>query len=129
MSCSRGGALVGCLALTLPSRGLFVYTVLNSLIWLVQRASGGMLEPREYDLKEYWTWKPAGKKPWLIRTVTRGRAWDGRPNSANDEEMVLGEDNESSIQMHERRMVLTTPSEEKGVDCVSTTPRVVMRGR
>ncbi|ODA78538.1 hypothetical protein RJ55_05919 [Drechmeria coniospora] len=37
--------------------GLFVYTVLNGLVGLVVWCSAGRLEPREYELKEYWTWK------------------------------------------------------------------------
>ncbi|KAF6842532.1 permease [Colletotrichum musicola] len=49
--------------------GVFVYTVLNGLIALTVWLSGGRLEPREYDLKEYWSWKGSGKKPWFVRAV------------------------------------------------------------
>jgi len=33
--------------------------------------SGGRIEPREYDLKEYWTWKGPGKKPWFARVMQK----------------------------------------------------------
>lgn len=49
--------------------GIFVYTVLNGLIGLVVLISGGRLEPREYDLKEYWTWKTQGQPPWFVRAI------------------------------------------------------------
>ncbi|KAI8249619.1 putative xanthine/uracil permease [Colletotrichum sp. SAR 10_98] len=49
--------------------GVFVYTVLNGLIALTVWLSGGRLEPREYDMKEYWSWKGSGKQPWFVRAV------------------------------------------------------------
>lgn len=49
--------------------GLFVYTVLNGLIAFVIFVSGGRIEPREYDLKEYWTWKGTGRPPWFVRAL------------------------------------------------------------
>ncbi|KAL1898932.1 hypothetical protein Cpir12675_001684 [Ceratocystis pirilliformis] len=56
--------------------GVFVYTALNSMIAVAVWASGGRLEPREYDMKEYWTWKGMGRQPWFVRAVrNRGRFW------------------------------------------------------
>jgi AGZA family xanthine/uracil permease-like MFS transporter len=49
--------------------GVFVYAVLNGAIGLVVILSGGRIEPREYDLKEYWTWKGSGRPPWFIRAI------------------------------------------------------------
>ncbi|KAF4980625.1 hypothetical protein FDECE_17841 [Fusarium decemcellulare] len=60
--------------------GVFVYTVLNGLIGILVFISGGYLEPREYDLKEYWTWKGSGRAPWFVRAMRRGR------NSADDDD-------------------------------------------
>ncbi|KAJ4156750.1 hypothetical protein NW754_008393 [Fusarium falciforme] len=51
--------------------GVFVYTVLNGLIAIVVFLSRGQLEPREYDLKEYWTWKGSGRAPWFVRAIRR----------------------------------------------------------
>ncbi|KAL5598996.1 hypothetical protein BROUX41_003686 [Berkeleyomyces rouxiae] len=56
--------------------GVFVYTALNSMIAVAVWASGGRLEPREYDMKEYWSWKGMGRQPWFVRAVrNRGRFW------------------------------------------------------
>lgn len=58
--------------LTLVS-GIFTYAVLNGLIGAVVWMSGGRYEPREYDLKEYWTWKGTGQPPWFARAIRQHR--------------------------------------------------------
>ncbi|KAJ6779340.1 hypothetical protein PWT90_04278 [Aphanocladium album] len=60
--------------------GIFVYTVLNGLIGTVVCISGGRYEPREYDLKEYWTWKGAGQPPWFVRAIRQHRRKSVRDN-------------------------------------------------
>ncbi|KAF4334614.1 major facilitator superfamily transporter AGZA family xanthine uracil permease [Fusarium beomiforme] len=47
--------------------GMFLYTAINLMIALTVRLSGGKLEPDNYDMKEYWTWKAPGRKPWFVR--------------------------------------------------------------
>jgi AGZA family xanthine/uracil permease-like MFS transporter len=61
--------------------GLFTYTVLNGLIWITDRASGGRWQPPDFDNKEYWTAMPkGGTLPWFVR-FTQGRSWKfGRGN-------------------------------------------------
>lgn len=61
--------------------GLLVYAVLNGLVGLVVCLSGGRIEPHEYELKEYWTWKGAGRPPWFVRAIRarRRRAEAERP--------------------------------------------------
>lgn len=80
-------------------RGLFVYIILNSLIWAVMRLTGGAVEPREYDLKEYWTWKPAGKKPAAFRLFSRRSYWGGKESlrGDDDESAFPGEENAESL--------------------------------
>ncbi|XWW96692.1 hypothetical protein V2A60_004669 [Cordyceps javanica] len=53
--------------------GIFVYTMLNGLIGAVVCISGGRYEPREYELKEYWTWKGSGQPPWFVRAIRHRR--------------------------------------------------------
>ncbi|KAH6887081.1 permease [Thelonectria olida] len=53
--------------------GIFLYAVLNGLIAITVRLSGGRIEPSEYDFKEHWSWKGSGKKPWFVRAL-RGQA-------------------------------------------------------
>lgn len=38
--------------------------------------SRGTYEPKDYHRREYWTWKPAGEKPWIFRMFTKGRFWE-----------------------------------------------------
>lgn len=38
--------------------------------------SRGAYEPKDYQRREYWTWKPAGEKPWIFRMFTKGRFWE-----------------------------------------------------
>ncbi|KAK4127465.1 hypothetical protein N657DRAFT_661582 [Parathielavia appendiculata] len=49
--------------------GLFTYTVINCAIWVVVKVSGERIIPQHYDLKEYWSWRPPGDKPWIVRAV------------------------------------------------------------
>ncbi|KUI71736.1 hypothetical protein VM1G_06697 [Cytospora mali] len=56
--------------------GLFVYTALNGMIWAVMVLSRGALEPKDYQYREYWTWRPAGEKPWIVRVFTKGKFWE-----------------------------------------------------
>lgn len=60
---------------------MFLYAAINGLVGLTVRITGGRLEPQGYDLKEYWTWKGPGRKPWFIRAVKNL----GRKNKADDE--------------------------------------------
>jgi AGZA family xanthine/uracil permease-like MFS transporter len=91
---------------SLTTSGIFVYTVLNGLVGFVVFASRGYIEPREYDLKEYWTWKGSGRRPWFVRAIRRrhysdeevaedaegGSAGDSRaPSSGKDEALPVAE--------------------------------------
>ena len=40
--------------------GLFTYTLLNGLIWLTDKASGGRWQPLDFDEKQVWTAIPKG---------------------------------------------------------------------
>lgn len=106
--------------------GLFVYTILNGLIWVVIWVSGGRIEPREYDLKEYWTWRPAGEKPWVVRAFTKGNMWENRRKPRGDDGIVLEDDNESTFAMRDTRGSATSGS-EKSAETLSTPARVMVR--
>lgn len=71
--------------------GLFVYTALNGMIWAIMTLSRGGLEPKDYQYKEYWTWKPAGEKPWIVRVFSKGKFWeDERKRQGRDGAVVDG---------------------------------------
>lgn len=76
-----GPDLHGDSRLTITFSGMFLYATINGLIGITVRISGGRLEPSGYDLKEYWTWKGRGRKPWFVRVLRNL----GRKGKADDE--------------------------------------------
>lgn len=65
--------------------GICSYILINTIVWLVEKASGGKIKPADKDLKDHWTWKIEGGllPPWLTRAA-RGKKDFWRPY--NDEE-------------------------------------------
>ncbi|RKF60440.1 putative xanthine/uracil permease [Erysiphe neolycopersici] len=49
--------------------GLLTYTVLNSMIYLVQRITDGRIEPSNINVSECWVSKSGPHPPWLIRVM------------------------------------------------------------
>ncbi|KAG7108827.1 hypothetical protein HYQ45_011069 [Verticillium longisporum] len=80
--------------------GVFVYAVLNGLIALTVYISGRRLEPRDYDSKEYWSWKGygMGKPPWFVRAV-RSKGCIAGSDDAPDEIDEVSK--RSTMQEHE----------------------------
>ncbi|TVY82783.1 putative xanthine/uracil permease [Lachnellula suecica] len=65
--------------------GLFTYTLLNGLIYLTRKVSGGKIQPPDAENAEYWTYKPSGSHPpWFLR-VGQGRLW--RTGRNDDDEV------------------------------------------
>ncbi|KAI0153543.1 permease family-domain-containing protein [Pestalotiopsis sp. NC0098] len=54
--------------------GVCVYIVLNTTVWLIEKASGGRIKPADKDLKEPWTYRIPGGffPPWLTR-LSKGK--------------------------------------------------------
>ncbi|OIW29831.1 hypothetical protein CONLIGDRAFT_575771 [Coniochaeta ligniaria NRRL 30616] len=70
--------------------GLFTYTGLNLMIGFVMWISRGSLIPKDYDQKEYWTWRPAGEKPILLRIFSRRQRWgDSEEDSNKDSHLSM----------------------------------------
>ncbi|KAK0635690.1 inner membrane protein yieG [Bombardia bombarda] len=65
--------------------GLFTYAGLNLMIWFIIKISRGSLTPVDYEYKEYWTWKPAGETPWIVRFFSKGvsRIWRNKHREQN----------------------------------------------
>lgn len=58
------------------------------MVAVVGYVSGGRIEPREYELKEYWTWKGVGRPPWFVRVMQHrspGKNGDTNTTSSQDE--------------------------------------------
>ncbi|OAX81336.1 hypothetical protein ACJ72_04321 [Emergomyces africanus] len=54
--------------------GIVSYILLNTVAWVVEKASGGRIVPHNKNLKEQWSWRvPGGILPgWLVR-LARGK--------------------------------------------------------
>lgn len=54
------------------------YTLINGLIYITRKVSGGRLTPPDFDIAEYWTFNPSGgRQPWFMRAAKNGgRFWD-----------------------------------------------------
>ncbi|KAL2195053.1 hypothetical protein P885DRAFT_70640 [Corynascus similis CBS 632.67] len=58
--------------------GLFAYVVINSTIYVVVRLSGQTIVPEKYDMKEYWSWRLPGEKPWIVKALLQCIHWARR---------------------------------------------------
>merc|ERR1719262_297345 len=58
--------------------GIISYIVLNTIVWLVEKASGGRIRPADKEYKEPWTYKIEGGilPPWLVR-ASKGKKDSG----------------------------------------------------
>ncbi|AEO56776.1 hypothetical protein MYCTH_100401 [Thermothelomyces thermophilus ATCC 42464] len=55
--------------------GLFAYVVINGIISIVVKVSRQTIVPENYELKEYWSWRFPGEKPWIAGAVLRCINW------------------------------------------------------
>ncbi|KAJ1335861.1 Purine transporter [Microdochium nivale] len=54
--------------------GICLYIVINTLVWVVEKASGGRIVPSDKDLKDHWTWHvPGGLLPGWTKRLARGK--------------------------------------------------------
>ena len=60
--------------------GIISYIVINTTVWLVEKASGGRIKPADKEYKDPWTYKIEGGilPPWLTRAA-RGKKDFWRP--------------------------------------------------
>lgn len=112
-----------------------MYAALNGMIWAVMLLSHGAYEPKDYHRREYWTWKPAGEKPWIFRMFTKGRFWeDERRKKRRSEEENATKQHDAfelsevdldsmrtsrvatSFAASSQRVVSGIPSEDEGVE-------------
>ncbi|KAK1760923.1 putative inner membrane protein [Echria macrotheca] len=100
--------------------GLFVYCALNSMIWVVIKASGGNIVPTDYDQKEYWTWKPPGDVPWIIRLFTGRRGWEDKEGLKESPGFPLPEGEDSGSSIH-HRYPPSSPEKLSGRTAAATT--------
>jgi AGZA family xanthine/uracil permease-like MFS transporter len=51
--------------------GIISYIVLNTIVWVIEKASGGRIKPADKEYKDFWTYKIEGGvlPPWLTRAA------------------------------------------------------------
>lgn len=71
--------------------GICLYILINTLVWVVEKASGGLIVPPNKELKEPWSWKTEGGilPPWIGR-LAKGQKdfWRDESVYASDAEGV-----------------------------------------
>ncbi|KAI0118197.1 purine transporter [Nemania sp. FL0031] len=100
--------------------GIILYIIINTLVWLIERASGGRVVPPNKADKDPWTWRiPGGAMPpWMTRAA-RGKKdfWRDDSSYAAAEptlaEVVRGDDKHSSSGSIQGKPVdVNTPNEK-----------------
>ena len=85
--------------------GLITYTILNTVAWLITKASKGIIVPYDYDHKDHWTYKVrGGLLPGWVKRAASGkrdfwRDWDydGEELTIRDSYAISRKDRESAI--------------------------------
>ncbi|EKG13272.1 Xanthine/uracil/vitamin C permease [Macrophomina phaseolina MS6] len=75
--------------------GILSYILINTLVWLIEKASGGRVVPAEKNIKDPWTYKIEGGilPPWLVRAAKGKKDFWRAPE---DEGVVNGASHRSS---------------------------------
>ncbi|KAK4150954.1 hypothetical protein C8A00DRAFT_45748 [Chaetomidium leptoderma] len=66
--------------------GICLYILINTLVWIIEKASGGRIVPPNKDLKDPWTWRTEGgiMPPWMGRLAKGKRTfWRATPSAAS----------------------------------------------
>lgn len=86
--------------------GVCMYIIINTLVWVVEKASGGRIVPPNKHEKDPWTWRIKGGffPPWLNR-LRRGKKQFWK----NDTPYLSADDEQGSVHA-ESKVVVDTPN-------------------
>ncbi|KAK0612371.1 permease family-domain-containing protein [Bombardia bombarda] len=66
--------------------GIFMYIILNTIVWLVELASGGRIVPPNKADKDPWTWRiPGGVLPTWLQRLIKGKKNFWREDATDSE--------------------------------------------
>jgi adenine/guanine/hypoxanthine permease len=98
--------------------GILSYAIINTLVYIVEKASGGRIVPPNKDEKEPWTWRiPGGVLPPWLKRAFRGKKDFWRADERNEgvmREEVKSVERESAD--HETDMRKGATVGEKGAE-------------
>ena len=68
--------------------GIMSYILINSLVWIIEKVSGGRIRPADKDVKDPWTYKIEGGllPPWVTRAA-KGKKDFWRPYDDEEHNM------------------------------------------
>ncbi|KAF1946033.1 hypothetical protein EJ02DRAFT_367757 [Clathrospora elynae] len=80
--------------------GICSYIFINTLVFLIEKASGGRIVPPNKDEKEHWTWRiPGGLLPPWMQRLTGGKKdfWKANPESEGVTEPQSGDSSSHNV--------------------------------
>ena len=84
--------------------GICSYILINTIVWILEKCTGGRIKPADKHLKDPWTWKIEGGllPPWLTRAA-RGkkdfwRPYEDQEHHAGSPEMQTLEGKQASLE-------------------------------
>lgn len=114
--------------------GILSYILINTTVWLIEKASGGRIKPADKELKDPWTYKlPGGILPPWVKRAAHGKkdfwreydAESGRPTGR----IIDGEDLEmKQPHQHERPVRKGEPSGARSSGSSSDAPDAPAQG-
>jgi AGZA family xanthine/uracil permease-like MFS transporter len=88
--------------------GIISYAVINTIVYIVEKASGGRIVPPNKEEKEPWTWRiPGGVFPPWMKRIGRGKKDFWREDEQSNGVEQVERDSQSSMHAaeHEKTMV------------------------
>jgi adenine/guanine/hypoxanthine permease len=96
--------------------GICLYMLINTLVYIIEKASGGRIVPFNKDLKEPWTWRMEGgiMPPWMGR-LAKGRRdfWRDSPSPSVSETEGVTEKIDAATVGSDKDAVVATGRAEK----------------
>ncbi|KAK3896672.1 hypothetical protein C8A05DRAFT_39781 [Staphylotrichum tortipilum] len=82
--------------------GVCLYILINTTVWIIEKASGGRIVPPNKDLKEPWTWRMEGgiMPPWMGRLVSGKKDFwrsDASVSVSDAADEKVSEDKEATV--------------------------------
>lgn len=95
--------------------GIISYSVINTLVYIVEKASGGRVVPPNKEEKEPWTWRLEGGvlPPWLKR-ATRGKKdfWREDEHSVGIPQETAGRESDASSSARDAEKSVAFPNKD-----------------
>jgi AGZA family xanthine/uracil permease-like MFS transporter len=92
--------------------GIISYMIINTIVWIIEKASGGRIVPPEKENKDPWSYKiPGGFFPPWIKRVAKGKKdfWRDDPETLGEDPEALDPHTKTSDELEEKDVVRSSP--------------------